>query len=68
MSTSDEARGVLEFESRKDFLIRNGWRKHLGSWWYKQLPEWGDRIAGNQQVFSLGSAYEEAIAGEQHAK
>lgn len=43
------------------FLRSRGWRRWLGSWWYKPLPGW-ERHGGpaqSQRLYGTGSAFEE---------
>ncbi len=39
------------------FLLSRGWRRWLGSWWYKPLPGWGGEVAPNQELFGVARAF-----------
>lgn len=40
------------------FLRERGWKKHMGTWWYKPLPESDGALWPNQRIFCTRSAVE----------
>jgi hypothetical protein len=38
------------------FLLSRGWRRYLGSWWYRPLPGL-DRLTPGQELFGTARAF-----------
>jgi hypothetical protein len=45
-------RGIVQF------LRSRGWKRYLGSWWYKPMPGWDCPIPG-QEIYGTASAFAE---------